>query len=136
MQDMDIKRVKQEIRALKAAFPSVVYDLDQGFVALEMFPFPPGWQPRTGAIVYNLPDSYPQRQPDAYLPEEMEYRSRRPMIMLDFGPEGWSKHCIHDLSDTWVPDQHSMITMTRLIEKSLEYPNSQDPWKAARQHSL
>lgn len=132
---MNETRVKREIRTLREVCPAVTDDLDQAFVALEMWPFPPGWQPRTGAIVYDLPDTYPQEQPIAYLPDEMRYNGTRPMIMLRAGPDGWSKHCIHDLSDNWVPERHSLITMTRMIKESLKYPNDQDPWTAAQQHS-
>lgn len=132
---MDKIRVMQEIRALEDVSPSITYDLDQGFVALEMWPFPRGWQPRTGAIVYDLPDTYPQGQPDAYIPDEMRFEGDRPRIMLRAGPPGWSKHCIHDLEDEWVPERHSMITMTRMIKESFKHPNDSDPWKAARQHS-
>ena len=132
---MNEERVNQEIHTLREVCPAVTDDPDQAFVALEMWPFPPGWQPRTGAIVYDLPDTYPQEQPIAYLPDEMRYNGTRPMIMLRAGPDGWSKLCIHDLSDNWVPERHSLITMTRMIKESLKYPNDQDPWTAAQQHS-
>ena len=132
---MDKKRVEREIHTLKKVSPSVTPDLDEQFVALEMWPFPPGWEPRTGAIVYVLPDTYPQEQPTAYLPDEMRYNGSRPSIMLRAGPDGWSKYCIHDLSDSWVPERHSLITMTRMINESLKYPDDEDPWTAARRHS-
>ena len=126
---MDKIRIKREIRALAEICPSVTWDLeDEGIVALEQWLFPPGWQPRTSAIVYDLPDTYPQEQPDAYIPEEMQYNGSRPLIMLRAGSDGWSKYCIHDLSDNWVPEHHSLITMTRMIKESLKHPNSQDPW--------
>lgn len=64
------------------------YDLNEGHVTLEVVPFPQGWAPRTGAIVYDLPETYPQEQPDAYLPEQMRYKGSKPLIMLRSGPDG------------------------------------------------
>lgn len=129
MNTMDKKRVLRESRALTDICQSVSYDLNEGHVALEMIPFPRGWAPRTGAIVYDLPDTYPQEQPDAYLPQQMRYNGSKPLIMLRSGPDGWAKHCIHDFSDKWVPERHTMVTMTRMIKKSLEHPNERDPWQ-------
>jgi hypothetical protein len=125
----------QEVDALEDVCPSVAHDLDQQFVALEMVPFPAGWHPDTGAIVYDLPDTYPQEQPDAYLPDNMRFEGERPLIMLRAGPPGWSKHCIHNFRDKWVPEYHSLLTMTRMIKESLKHPNESNPWKAAHQHS-
>jgi ubiquitin-protein ligase len=130
---IDKARVKTEIKILEEDGFSVQFDLDkENFVALEMLPFPRQWEPRRGALVFQLPDNYPLRQPDAYLPEFMQFKGERPMIMLDSGPNGWSKHCIHNLRDTWVPEYHTMVTMLRMIQQSLEYPNDSDPWKAAK----
>jgi ubiquitin-protein ligase len=130
---IDKSRVETEIELLKNDGFAVQYDLDKkNFVALEMLPFPSGWNPDRGAIVFQLPDNYPLRQPDAYVPDHMTYEGQQPMIMLDSGPDGWSKHCIHDLRDKWVPEHHTMVTMLRMIQQSLEYPNDMDPWKAAQ----
>lgn len=124
---IDKRRVKIELRALADICQSISYDLDEGWVLLEGIPFPSGWEPRTGLIRYELPDPYPGSQPKAYLPENMRYQGSRPTIMLGSGPDGWSKHCIHDFSDE-LDDFHTLVTMTRMIKTSLRQPNSNNPF--------
>ena len=124
---IDKQRVKIELRKLAETCQSISYDLDDGWVVLEGFPFPPGWEPRTGFIRYELPNQYPGGQPKAYLPENMRYQGSQPLIMLRSGPDGWSKHCIHDFSDE-ITNFHTLVTMTRMIKTSLRRPNSNDPF--------
>lgn len=128
---MDEERVLLEIEALEKLTPSVRYNLRQRFVVLELWRFPQGWKPSTGAIVFKLPRTYPREQPTAYIPDHMRYNGKKPIIMLRSTEPGLAKHCIHNLRRKWVPEHHSMITMVRMMKESFKHPNSQDPWKTA-----
>lgn len=121
------QRVKIELQALAGICDDIRWDLDAGWIELHDLPFPPGWQPPTGAIRFELPETYPGGQPKAFLPEDMRYEGERPMIMLTSGPSGWQKHCIHRLELN--PEYHTLVSMARLVETSLKQPNNADPLK-------
>lgn len=129
---IDKQRTKTEIRALADICQEITWDLDEGWIELHGIPYPRGWQPRTGAIRFELPDTYPVGQPDAYLPEDMQYKGSRPMIMLRRGPPRWRKHCIHDFADKLNPNYDTLVSMTRLIYRSLQQPNKHNPFKKQR----
>ena len=125
---IDKIRVKREINALRQINPRISYDLNQGIVALEAWLFPAGWNPDTGVVLFDLPNNYPQSQPDVYIPSDMRFKGRRPMIMLLADKPGWSKHCIHNLRGRWDPNYHGMVTMLRMVKESFRRPNQSNPW--------
>lgn len=133
--NLDKADALEEIFALEDACQSIQYDLNRGIVKLEHIPFPAGWKPRTGSILYDIPDNYRQEQPRAFMPARMSYRGTKPMIMLmshkppaGFEESAWAEHCIHKMHD-WDARRHTLVTMTRMIKDSLKKPNSNDPWK-------
>ncbi|QLG61945.1 hypothetical protein [Halorarum salinum] len=126
---IDKDRVKIELNALKPVCDEVRSDLNEGWVELHGITFPSGWRPRTGALRFELQDPYPGSQPKAFIPENMRYKGGRPHIMLRSGPPGWRKYCIHRLELDAGFD--TLVSMTRLIEKSLLRPHSKNPVKKA-----
>lgn len=126
---VDKLRVKREILALREVCQVVDYDLDSREVILRKIWFPDGWKPRYGDIQFKLGRNYPANQPAAYMSEDLLYNGEVPHIKLNSGPDGWNKHCIHDMADEWVPDRHSMVSMLKLMRKSFRYPNQRQPWQ-------
>lgn len=127
---MDRARVLNEVAALSDAGASVAYDLDVGGVWLAEFAFPAGWAPGAGAVRFDLPPSYPKTQPKVFIEERMRFHGGRPMTMHRTGPDGWSRYCIHDLSN-WDPARHTLVTMIRLLTESLNDPTSANPVRNA-----
>lgn len=124
---IDKKRVKIELRTLAEICQELTWDLNEGWIEMHGLTFPPGWNPRIGALRFELPDTYPGNQPNAYLPAKMRYRGRRPHIMLRSGPPGWSKFCLHRLDLDANFD--TLVSLVRLIEKAVERPHSKTPTK-------
>lgn len=124
-------RLKHELLALTDLCNEVQISAANRQIILREFPFPPGWNRRTATVMYRLPPTYAQEQPDAYLEEDLRYHGERPMIMLRGDLPGYSKHCIHHFADEWRP-HHTIVTMMKMIKQSFRYPNKKDPWKNYR----
>jgi ubiquitin-protein ligase len=122
-------RLKTEIKNLPNNVCTDIHsDLEHGYVGLEGFAFPEGWEPRKARIVFDVPEEYPNKQPLVYLREEMRYHGEKPEIMMNRGPDGWSRHCIHKLHD-WNPNRHTLVTILRMVHSSLKSLNSSNPLK-------
>lgn len=127
---IDQRRLKTEIGPLEDKFPNVESDLDAGWIRLEGVAFPKGWNHRVSMILLEVDDPYPGSQPEAFIPEKMRYKGEIPenMLLSPFKP-GWSKLCIHNLADRFDPSYHTLVTMVRLVEVTLNYPNDENPFK-------
>jgi hypothetical protein len=123
---MNRDRIRAELITLAEICAAVDYDLVDGTVLLQQYPLPDGWNAGTATIWFDLPPAYPTEQPDVYIPEDLRFRGKRPLIMMNRGPDGWSKYCIHKLHD-WDPRRHTLVTLTRMIDTSLHNPNSNNP---------
>lgn len=126
---MDEARVEKEFEALAETFSSAALDLDEGVIVIQDFRWPDGWNRQVAPLIFDLPATYPAQQPAVYFQSDMRYRGERPKIMLKSKKPGFAKHCIRNFSDEWVPARHTVITIAEMVKKSLEHPNSSDPWK-------
>lgn len=119
-------RLMTEISTLADLCEAVDYDFTAGQVVLHGYPLPDGWNRETSRIWFDLEETYPAEQPDVYVPEGLRYHGQRPRIMMKTGPGEWNKYCIHRLHD-WEPRRHTLVTLTRMIDTSLENPDSKNP---------
>lgn len=123
---MNRDRIRRELAPLSETCAAVNYDSRAGTVILQQYPLPDGWNAETTTIWFDLPSTYPTEQPAVYIPEDLQFHGKRPMIMMNRGPDGWSEYCIHELHD-WEPRRHTLVTLTRMIDTSLHNPNSNNP---------
>lgn len=139
---MDPKHVIPEVQNLHALIkerqnPIMSYDLlDDKTVTIELLKFPDGWEndegTHFGTVIFDLSRSYPKKQPKVYVSADLRYEGDSPHVLYNqsAAPDGFTKYCIHRLSD-WDPDQHSLTTMFNLLEVSLEHPRSKNPLQEA-----
>lgn len=112
-------RIETELRELKKHC-DVDHDPGLSWVVVKQVDFPSGWNPGQGDILFKLPKTYPLVQPKVFMPDKMRYNGKRPHIMLR-GPPSWSRFCLHDFE--FNPEYHTLITVLRMIKKSLEHPH-------------
>lgn len=139
---MNPERVVPEVQNLHALIrerqnPVMSYDLkDDLTVTIEALKFPKGWQnsdgTRFGTVIFDLHWTYPRKQPKVYVSDDMRYEGGSPHVLYakSSAPPGFTKYCIHRLSD-WDPDEHSLTTMFNLLEVSLENPHAKNPIQEA-----
>jgi len=121
-------RLKIELESLQNICKTIHADFDRKWplIVLNGFEFPDGWDPSTAAIRYKLSPSYPQKQPKAYIPSKMRYHGEEPRTTLT-KKDGWTMYCIYQLP--WDPDRHTLVTMTRIINQSLQRPHKKNPFE-------
>lgn len=124
---MDENRLAEEILALEKRFP-VRYSLKNQWYMIKVN-FPAGWEPGEGPMLFEVPNTYPQDPPSAFIREEFEYEGGSPKIKRWSSKDGWADLCIHP---NWDPDHHSTITWLELALVGLENPNSSNPYQKVR----
>ncbi|MDB2287086.1 hypothetical protein PM038_17860 [Halorubrum ezzemoulense] len=139
---MNPQRVIPEVQDLHEMIkqrqnPIMSYDLaDELVVKIEQLKFPDGWENSDGAqfgdVIFDLSSTYPRKQPKVYVSDDMSYRGGSPHVLYaqSVAPDGFTKYCIHTLSD-WDPDKHSLKTMFNILEVSLENPKAKNPLQEA-----
>lgn len=125
-------RAYEEAERLGDRYP-VYYSEGERRVEVQSYPFPEGWEPRVGALRYDLPNNYPQSMPTVYVPTESRYRGSSPLHhRRHIHPEdddGWAKWCIEDHEATWQPAEDTLVKLTQMMRASLTYPNADNPFE-------
>lgn len=124
---MDKQRVWNEKEALQEQYP-VAFDLNSGDLRVQL-KLPSGWNESEAWVWVDLPETYPQSQPEVYISDELRYHGEEPRTMLDCQRDGWARYCIHGIE--WNSDRHTTNTIIRLLATSLKAPNKRRPVKQA-----
>jgi hypothetical protein len=99
-----------EILFAGESFPP--YDFDQealGWLRLQRFPLPPGWNKATSELLILIPDVYPEVPPDRFYldPDLRDRKYKSPghyFEVNELSDSGWAWFCLH-LEDSWEPRQ-------------------------------
>lgn len=116
-------RVHREISVLADSFETVMYDSDRNVIIVDDYPLPAGWNHETTTIVIDLPDEYPCRVPDVYVPDDLRFEERTPQMLMSLAPDGWYRYDLYLLSHHWIPERHTVVTVLRWLYHSLNNPN-------------
>lgn len=118
------KRLHREINALADWFEIVLYDPDRNVIVVHDYPLPAGWNHETTTIVIELPDHYPRRVPDVYVPDDLRFEGAKPPTLMSSAPVGWYRFDLYQLSNHWIPERHTVVTVLRQCHGSLDDPTS------------
>ncbi|MDY6771255.1 MAG: E2/UBC family protein [Candidatus Nanohaloarchaea archaeon] len=127
--------IRDVLARIHAKIGGVRVDENAGTVWLDGYPFPDGWNADESTILFDLPDTYRSEPPTGvYIPDDLQYKGGYPMFVHEkssAGPRGYNELCIHsrDLGEHWDPRRHTLITVTRMIDKSLRHPTTGYPWQ-------
>lgn len=116
------KRIHYEINALAHWFEIVLYDPDRNVIVVDDYPLPAGWNHDTTTIVIEIPDEYPRRVPDVYVPDDLRFEGAKPHTLMGSAPAGWYKYDLRPLSNHWIPERYTVVTVLRQFHDSLEDP--------------
>lgn len=127
----DLDELQAEIEPRQSAV--LWYDLKEAKnVEIRKYRFPGGWMNRNGGrrgtVRIDLPETYPRTIPDVYVSAGLQYEGIRPHVMYHparYGPDGWSKYCIHDVD--WNGSEHDLAKLFQILEVSLADPKSKNP---------
>lgn len=116
------ERIHREINALADQVEIILFDPDRNVIIVDDYPLPDGWNHETTTIVIELPDEYPRRVPDVYVPDDLQFEGSKPHTLTSFAPAGWYKFDLQPLSTQWIPERHTVVTVLRQIHGSLDDP--------------
>lgn len=93
---------------------------------IDNIPFPNGWLPSSGSMMFEYPSRYPNSHPVAYLPERYTYKGepwkKNDLYIAGSDIENWEKVCLLRLSDQW-DTSYSTITLIDTIQKAMKKPD-------------
>jgi hypothetical protein len=125
-------RAYEEATRLGERYP-VYYSEDDRVVKVQSYPFPQGWDPRMGRLLYRLPSNYPTDMPTVYVPAGSRYEGRSPLHQLRHSqPPGdadgeWAKWCIEEHRTGWDPAEDTLLKLTQMMRASLTHPDTDNP---------
>lgn len=125
-------RAYEEATRLGERYP-VYYSEDDRTVHVQSYPFPEGWTPRVGGLLYRLPRNYPRDMPTVYVPTESRFHGRSPEHQLRYShpPDDddgeWAKWCIEEHKTGWNPGEDTLLKLTQMMRASLTHPEADNP---------
>jgi hypothetical protein len=127
---MDRARAMEEAMALSHETP-VRPELADHRIIVDGIQTPPGWHPDAVPVRVDLPETYPEHQPQLSVPETLRYTDTRPSLMA---PEAGGDHqewCPVTLpisSDLWDPEKHSFVLLIQCLVAVMEqWPSDSQP---------
>lgn len=118
------KRIHREVNARADWCQFVLYDPDRNVIVVDDYPLPAGWNHETTTIVIELPDEYPRRVPDVYVPDDLRFKGAKPHTRMSSAPVGWYRFDLRPLSNHWIPERDTVVTVLQQFYGSLDDPTS------------
>lgn len=106
----------------------VKFNIKDGWIIVEDLQTPEGWNPERIDLRLEPPDDYPAHPPVVYVPDELCYEGKRPLIMMPPATAADPDWCQLDVGlgtqVEWEPTCHTLGTVVKLVLQTL-WVNSQ-----------